>query len=122
MAHELPRFHSQANHSCLDSFPLGCTSSKLKRTCCVWGCGCTEKQEHQDVGTEACPANRTPSGPPPADCASCLSSLPRTLQQDGNNCQHGVVLGHVCAFALLTRGYILAVTIANKCPQQRGDP
>lgn len=70
------------------------------------------------MGTEAYPVNRTP----PADCASCLSSLLRTLQQDSNNCQQRVVLGHICAFALVTLGYILAVTIANKCLQQRGDP
>lgn len=68
-----------------------------------------EKQEHQDVGTEACPVNRAPSGPLPADCASCLSSLLRTLQQDGNNCQiiktEGVFLWF-CTFDTIMFRYV----------------
>lgn len=86
-AHRTRDLNCNRHASASDSLPLASTAqsgdfvSKLQQlTCCVWGCGCTEKRELWGAGTEACQVNRTPSGRPPAGCASCPRFPLRTLQ------------------------------------------
>lgn len=96
--------------------------AKLQQlTCCVWGCGCTEKRELWGAGTEACQVNRTPSGRPPAGCASCLRFPLRTLQtsQEGTKKQNTLSSCRECNSGVIVviQNTILTSPLQNKqCP------